>query len=158
MYWIFLAVIIQIHCWKGFEDSFKYEKLHMFGLGRPLVNLRSDNAYAYPEDLVTKKQTYIRSPYRSIYQGVRSKRDHRVYNKKFGYPPRLRGHHIFFEGVFECVLTHVSIETNASIPSILRGGVGYRHFSIAIRAGPGEELSGRVRAFCSQNSTTPSPV
>lgn len=45
-------------------------------------------------------------------------------------------------------ISHLAVETNGNIPIILRGGVGYRYFTVVIKAQPGDELLGRVRAYC----------
>ncbi|XP_045493486.1 uncharacterized protein LOC123692741 [Colias croceus] len=108
--------------------------------------------YPYPEPLPSSTSRYIRSPYKNIYQGINRRlkgdMDKRVYNKKFKYAAKPIGHHLYCEGVFDCIISRMAIETNGSIPIILRGGVGYKYFSVAIKAYPGEELSGTVRAYC----------
>ncbi|CAH2107797.1 unnamed protein product [Euphydryas editha] len=132
------------------EESFNYEKLNKFGLGKRIF-YRRNNKYEYPEELQTKRPApYVRSPYRNVYQGIRNKGDIRVYNKKFAYPPQASGHKLVCKGIFDCTLTHVAVETNGSIPIIFRGGVGYKYFTVIIRADPGDELSGRVRAYCAR--------
>ncbi|CAH0728042.1 unnamed protein product, partial [Brenthis ino] len=124
----------------------------MFGLGRPIIYKPRHYGYAYPEDLLkVTSAPFIRSPYRNVYQGRRYKGDRRVYNKYFKYPPKRDGHRLFCQGNFDCTIRHLSIQTNGSIPIIFRGGVGYKHFSVIIKADPGVELSGRVKAYCAQS-------
>ncbi|XP_023937868.2 uncharacterized protein LOC112045778 [Bicyclus anynana] len=137
------------------NQSFNYEKINRYGLGKPII-FKSNFGYAYPEELRTKKPAlYVRSPYRSVYQGARHKGDDkRVYNKNFLYPPKPSGHHLYCQGVFECKLSHMAVETNGSIPIIFRGGVGYKHFTVIIRAEPFKELTGRVRAYCRQTEAS----
>ncbi|XP_045764310.1 uncharacterized protein LOC123866669 [Maniola jurtina] len=131
------------------DQSFNYEKLNNYGLGKPIIYKIRNFGYPYPEELPTKKPSpYVRSPYRSVYQGARNKGDRRVYNKNFQYSPKNSGHHLYCEGVFDCTLSHVAVETNGSIPIILRGGVGYKYFTVIIRAEPFVQLAGRVRAYC----------
>ncbi|XP_046960898.1 uncharacterized protein LOC124530687 [Vanessa cardui] len=148
---IIFNIIIYTHLIFGLNETFNYEKLHKFGLGRPIIYRRRNYNYEYPEELVTKRPDYIRSPYRNVYQGASpNKGDRRVYNKRFQYKPQVMGHKIICKGVFDCPLTHIAVETNGSIPIIFRGGVGYKYFTIIIRADAGDELSGRVRAFCAR--------
>ncbi|KAI8428448.1 hypothetical protein MSG28_007260 [Choristoneura fumiferana] len=45
-------------------------------------------------------------------------------------------------------INHVAAETDGGIPTLLRGGTGYRHFVVLVRAPPGRPLRGRVRVFC----------
>ncbi|XP_047515709.1 uncharacterized protein LOC125056583 [Pieris napi] len=132
------------------EESFKYEQKQNYGLGRPVIlnYRRMFKGYPYPEPLPSSTSYYIRSPYRNLYQGNRKKQDKRVYSKKFKYAPTPTGNHMSCEGVFECVISHLAIETNGNTPIVLRGGVGYRHFTVVIKAQPGDELIARVRAYC----------
>ncbi|XP_039748632.1 uncharacterized protein LOC120625616 isoform X2 [Pararge aegeria] len=116
----------------------------------PLFTSKIKNGgYPYPEKLPSEKPAiYVRPPYRSVYQGTRNKEDRRVYNKKFHYPSKTSGHHLYCEGVFDCTLSHIAVETNGSIPIIFRGGAGHKYFTVIIRAEPFEELAGSVRAYC----------
>lgn len=36
---------------------------------------------------------------------------------------------------------------------LLRGGAGYRHFSAVVKARPGRELKGQVRAYCKNDES-----
>ncbi|CAK1552476.1 unnamed protein product [Leptosia nina] len=132
------------------DQSFKYEQKHGYGLGRPVIlnYRRMFKGYPYPEPLPSSTSDYVRSPYRNIYQGSRNQQDRRIYNKRFRYAAKPTGHHMHCEGVFDCVISHLAIETKENIPIVLRGGVGYRYFDVIIKADPWVELNGKVTAFC----------
>ncbi|CAK1603788.1 unnamed protein product [Parnassius mnemosyne] len=134
----------------GTNQNFLYEKLQNYGLGKRVIpNYRRMNlAYPYPEPLRSSPSPFVWSPYRNIYQGVRRKSDHRIYNKKFNYAAKSFGHHVFCEAMVACQITHMAVETNDGIPIILRGGAGYNYFKIIIKAEAGVRLQGSVKAYC----------
>ncbi|CAB3227984.1 unnamed protein product [Arctia plantaginis] len=93
------------------------------------------------------------SPFRSLYQGVRNKTDKRVFRRRFDYDAQDKGHQILCEGIFDCYITFLAIESSEAIPVLLRGGAGYRHFSAVVKARPGRELKGQVRAYCKNDDS-----
>lgn len=46
----------------------------------------------------------------------------------------------------------MALESTVGIPVLLRGGVGYRHFTAVVRSKPYKELKGQVRAYCRKNN------
>ncbi|KAJ0180157.1 hypothetical protein K1T71_004748 [Dendrolimus kikuchii] len=144
----------------GSRQTFLYERMHNFGLGRRIIpnsrRLSFNRRYEYPEPLPTLKPSaldFVHSPYRQIYQGKRVHNDTRVFRRKFDFEPRNEGHNLYCEGTFDCPITHMAIETKEGVPIILRGGVGYRHFTVVIKAKPDDHLAGSIRAYCSGTRT-----
>ncbi|XP_022816537.1 uncharacterized protein LOC111349604 isoform X2 [Spodoptera litura] len=45
-------------------------------------------------------------------------------------------------------IAFIAIESSEAIPVLLRGGVGYRHFTAIIKSKPNHDLKGQVRAYC----------
>ncbi|VVC90208.1 unnamed protein product [Leptidea sinapis] len=142
------------------DPTYKYEHQQNYGKGKPIIlnYRRMMKAYPYPDELPSSSAApYIRSPYHNLYQGSRRLGDRRVYNKKFKYGPKenVTGHRMYNQGMFDCILSHVAIETIGSIPIILKGGVGYNHFVIIVKGSSTDELSGRIRAYCHKEMTSP---
>ncbi|XP_013175108.1 PREDICTED: uncharacterized protein LOC106123385 [Papilio xuthus] len=140
------------------DQNFRYEKLQNYGLGKRVIpNYRRVNVgYAYPEPLRgawpagATGAGYVRAPYRSLYQGVRRRGDRRVYMKRFDYAAKPSGHRIFCQAITDCEISHVAIETGGGggVPVLLRGGAGYRHLSVVVKAPAGAPLRGSLKAYC----------
>ncbi|KAF9796126.1 hypothetical protein SFRURICE_013590, partial [Spodoptera frugiperda] len=104
---------------------------------------------AYPQPLPTvppKSELFKTHP--SIYQGVRFDNDVRVYRQRFEYNATAEGQRILCQGMFDCAIAFLAIESSEAIPVLLRGGVGYRHFTAIIKSKPNRDLKGQVRAYC----------
>lgn len=153
---LFLEIILLCY-FAGLANSnqnFQYEKKHMFGLGKRIPNFHFLNrkAYEYPQPLPTstskEPSVLIHQPYPSLYQGTKGDDDVKVFNRAFSFPPTPVGHRVVCEDLLDCNITFMSIETDKSIPIILRGGAGYRHFTVVVRAKPFEALEGIIRAYC----------
>ncbi|XP_030027891.1 uncharacterized protein LOC115445667 [Manduca sexta] len=138
------------------QQTFLYERMHNFGLGRRVIPRykQFESPYAYPAPLPSSAIPIIPSPYRNLYQGSRMTNDTRVYRRRFHYQPKAVGHRVLSEGLFDCIITHLAIETTDGIPIILRGGAGYRFFNVVIKAKPGDQLKGSVRAYCKRSNGT----
>ncbi|KAL0892538.1 hypothetical protein ABMA27_015639 [Loxostege sticticalis] len=163
-----VSFVLVFLCEDCSSQSFLYEKMHNFGLGnRVIPNYRRFlNHKEHPEPLPssTHSPEVLRSPYKNLYQGSRRPNDTRVYRKRFDYEATPTGQHVFCKGMFDCIITHLAVETQSGIPIILRGGAGYHHFVVVAKAKPGDELKGLVRAYCMQKNdeyfmdrTTPPP-
>ncbi|XP_028174379.1 uncharacterized protein LOC114362995 [Ostrinia furnacalis] len=126
--------------------------MHNFGIGnRVIPNYRRFiKKYEYPEPLpsTTHSPDILKSPFKNLYQGSRRPNDTRVYRRKFEFAAQHTGHHVLCEGMFDCIITHLAIETTGGIPILLRGGAGYRYFVTVTKGKPGDELKGTVRAYC----------
>ncbi|XP_004924765.1 uncharacterized protein LOC101736397 [Bombyx mori] len=133
----------------GSNQTFFYERMHNFGLGQRIIPT-FDSRYAFPEPIPIKKSVIenLNAAYQNMYQGLRQTNDTRVYKKRFDYSPKEVGQHVFFEEIFDCIITHLAIETMEGIPIVVRGGVGYRYFVVVIKAKPWKRLNGSVRAYC----------
>ncbi|CAD0198526.1 unnamed protein product [Chrysodeixis includens] len=115
------------------------------------ANVFDPDRIAYPQPLPTPPERFIFSPYKTIYQGVRYENDTRVFRKRFEYEAMLTGQQVVCEGIFDCLISHIAIESTEAIPVLLRGGAGYRHFTAVIKAKPSHELKGQVRVYCRNN-------
>ncbi|XP_049865873.1 uncharacterized protein LOC126366712 isoform X2 [Pectinophora gossypiella] len=145
---------------KGDNQNFNYEALHKFGLGRKIIeDYRNLNpslrfGYEHPDPLPRQegpKEPYKGGPFHTIRQGRRKKGDIKVYSKTFDYAANLeRGQHIFYESLTHCPITFLKAETDEGIPILLRGGVGYPHLSVIVKAHLGKTLKGRLVAYCQQ--------
>lgn len=60
----------------------------------------------YPASLPPDSMTHYPTPYKSIYQGSRKPGDTRVYNYKFDYEPKIIGHQISANGLFNCLVSY----------------------------------------------------
>ncbi|KAL4719795.1 hypothetical protein ACJJTC_012084 [Scirpophaga incertulas] len=132
------------------SETFFFEK--QYGRGRPVIKnyIAMRNAMEYPNPLpsIKRKVPLVSSPFHSIYQGHRMPNDTRVFRRKFDYGARPSGHRVFCEGQVNCIINYIAIETAVGIPVLLRGGAGYSHFAVVVRARPGDSLNGGVRVYC----------
>ncbi|KAJ8732318.1 hypothetical protein PYW08_015048 [Mythimna loreyi] len=111
---------------------------------------------AYPKPLPTVlPKNLVMSPYTTLYQGLRYQDDVRVFRKRFDFEPMVKGQQVTCHGIFDCVISHIAIESTDAIPVLMRGGAGYRHFMAAIKAKPYHELKGQVRAYCRNKYAPP---
>ncbi|XP_075971064.1 uncharacterized protein LOC142973308 [Anticarsia gemmatalis] len=141
----------------GCKETFLYEKKHFFGLGRRVipnpkaVMLNLNFRAAHPEPIPTPvPKPNLVSTSKNLYQGKRLQNDTRVFRRRFDYTPNEKGQQVMCDGYFNCIITFLAVESTEAIPVILRGGAGYRHFSAIVKAKPGFELKGQVRAYCKQ--------
>ncbi|CAH1644050.1 unnamed protein product [Spodoptera littoralis] len=115
--------------------------------GRRMFNTNFEEAYPQPlPTTASKSNLIITRP--SIYQGVRFDNDVRVYRQRFEYNATADGQRILCQGMFDCLIAYIAIESSEAIPVLLRGGVGYRHFTAIIKSKPNHDLKGQVRAYC----------
>ncbi|XP_026756020.3 uncharacterized protein LOC113515925 [Galleria mellonella] len=145
-----ILLFIVKHTLVGFSQSFLYEAMHNFGLGKRLPDYqRIFNEAKYPKPLPSTKATpYMRSPFENIYQGSRRRNDRRVYRRSFDYEAQSTGHQVLFEGTFDCKISHIAAETKGGIPILFRGGAGYNYFKVIVKAPAGHQLTGTVRVYC----------
>ncbi|XP_026328875.1 uncharacterized protein LOC113236880 [Hyposmocoma kahamanoa] len=157
--WIMYDILMLVRCEISMGNSFNYEKRYNYGLGhRPIENYRRVAAKSkhsgffdnnpHPASLPPVIGTQYPTPYRSIYQGSRKPGDTRVYNHHFDYEPKILGHQISSNGLFNCIISHLAVETDTAIPILLRGGVSYRYFTVIVKAKAGVRLKGKIRAYC----------
>ncbi|XP_026729917.1 uncharacterized protein LOC113495411 [Trichoplusia ni] len=123
------------------------------GAKKPILrtNVFDPDRVAFPQPLPTPPDRFIFSPYKSIYQGLRYENDTRVFRKRFEHDAMIAGQQVVCQGIFDCIISHIAIESTEAIPVLLRGGAGYRHFTAVIKAKPSRELKGQVRVYCRSN-------
>ncbi|XP_061720930.1 uncharacterized protein LOC133527779 [Cydia pomonella] len=142
-------------------NSYNYEK-KSYGLGRrvyPRINpshvkyLPMFDTALRPSPLPPpKRNLFSGTNYHNLTQGFHITGNTRVYSKVFDYPEREQGQQAFFRGDYNCILSRLAVDTGGCLPTLLRGGVGYRYFLVLVRAPSGHRMKGRVRAWCRNTS------
>ncbi|PZC83933.1 hypothetical protein B5X24_HaOG206682 [Helicoverpa armigera] len=115
------------------------------------INFNNLEAHVQPLPELKEKLPRL-AVYTSLFQGARHEDDERVFRKRFDFEAQPEGQKIITKGLFDCLLTYLALESTVGIPVLLRGGVGYRHFTAVVRSKPYKELKGQVRAYCRKNN------